>query len=185
MKRRKTCLVPVGLLLMLLGITWWLLIPDAQPAVPPRLSFVAFTNDVAGKRMAAFSISNAAHRPTLFAPIVEVQGSDGSYERWAAGPPEMAATPIAAGGARTFATTVPDLGSVWRLRVIWQPKPTKMERLYAAGLGGFRWVFGRTGYPAGWVPSARIWQNIVIAPEMLRASGAEPTALPNAAPPHR
>jgi len=176
MKRRRKTVVVVGLLLTFLGTIWWLSLPEAQHVQqPPRFTFVGFTNSVAGKRMATFSISNATHAPVHFAPIVEVRTEDGSYERWAAGPPEMPATGLLANVASTFATTVPDSGTPWRLRLIWQPKPTKAGYAYANGLerllklGRQYFLFDPTqqGYPK-WlgVPPSRIWHEITTTPEM-------------------
>jgi len=163
MKRRRKILVVIGLLLALLGTIWWLTVSEAQNV--PRLTFAGFTNSVANKRMAAFSISNAAHKPVLFAPVVEVQTQDGSYERWAAGAPEVPATALLANEASNFAMTVPDSGIPWRLRLIWQPKPTKADYVYASTLDRLLRFFRRADYPKGLVPSARAWHNIVITPE--------------------
>ena len=170
MKRRGKIVMVAGFLLALLGVIWWLSVPEAQGSLPPRLSFVGFTNGLAGEGMAVFSVSNVAHTPILFGPFVEVQTKDGSYEHWAAGPPERPATALAADAATTFATQLPDLGSPWRLRLIWQLKPTKSDYTYA------------DDYPRGLRPSARTWQDIVFTPEMLHEHDAEPTASPNGGP---
>jgi hypothetical protein len=183
MKRRRKTVVVVGLLLALLVTIWWLSVPEAQQL--PQLTFVGFTNSVAGNRMATFSISNTAHGPVNFAPVVEVQTADGSYERWAAGPPEMPATALLGNLASTFATTVPDSGTPWRLRLIWQPKPTEADYAYANGLDRLLRLCRQQGYPKSLVPSARIWHEITSTPEMPHAGDAEPIASPNAAPPHR
>jgi hypothetical protein len=178
--------VVLGLLLLaLLGILLRLSVPKAQQSTPPRLSIVALTNGLAGKRMAVFNISNAAHEPLLFAPVVEVQTKGGNYERWAGGLPERPATALAAGEAITLTTEFSNSETLSRLRVIWQPKPWKMDYVYADGLDMLLRVFRRADYPRLLIPSARTWNNIVLAPEMLRGHEVEPAASPNAAPSHR
>ena len=173
-------MVVAGLLLALLGTLWWLSVPEAQQV--PRLTFVDFTNSVAGKRMASFSISNAAHKPVMFAPVVEVRTEEGSYERWAAGPPEMPATALLANAASTFATTIPDSGTPWRLRLTWQPKPAKADYVYASTLDRLLRFFHRAAYPKGLVPSARTWHDIAITPERLQEHDAELPASTNGGP---
>src|SRR4051812_12468219 len=126
MKRRGKLVLVGGIFLTLLAIVWWLCVPGPQPVPAPGLSFIGFTNNVAGKRVAVLSISNASHRAVHFAPIVELPAKDGSYERWAAGAPERPPTPLAAGAGTTCATEIPDPGSFWRLRVIWQPQPSRL-----------------------------------------------------------
>jgi hypothetical protein len=179
MKGRRKTVIVVGLLSVLLGIVWLASVPRTQQQAP-GLAFVSFTNDLAGKRIATFSISNAAHRPVLFAPVLEVRTGDGKYERWAAGPPEMPATALAADALSPFVTRIPDSGTLWRLRVIWQDEyANKLDSL-------LRFLRRNAGpYQTGFVPSARIWHEIVVTPEPLQERGAEPTASPNAAPPHR
>jgi hypothetical protein len=187
MKGRRKTVIVVGLLLVLLGIVWLASVPRTQQQAPV-LAFVSFTNDLAGKRIATFSISNAAHRPLLFAPVLEVTTVDGNYERWAAGPPEMPATELAADALSPLVMRIPDSGTLWRLRVIWQPKPRKVDYEYANTLDSLLrlWRGRRLGpIPAGLVPSARTWHEIVVTPEPLQERSAEPTASPNAAPPNR
>ena len=180
MKGRRKTVIVVGLLLVLLGIVWLASVPRTQQPAP-GLAFVSFTNDLAGKRIATFSISNAAHRPVLFAPVLEVRAEDGKYERWAAGPPEMPATALAADALSPLVTRIPDSGTLWRLRVIWQPKPRKVDYEYANKLDSLLRFLRRSGpYPAGLVPSARTWHEIVVTPEPLQERGAEPTAPRNA-----
>jgi hypothetical protein len=186
MKRPSKIVVLVGLLLALLYVICWFSVPGAQRSLAPRLSFAGITNGLAGEPRAVFSVSNAGHRPVLFALILEVQTKNGSFKRWAAGPPARPATALAAAAATTFATQLPDLGSVLRLKLIWQRKPTIGEYAYADGLDGLLRFFGRVGYPSGLNPSARTWNNtwndILFTPEMLHEHGAEQVASPNGGP---
>jgi len=162
MKRRGKTVILLGLLLVLVGFIWWLSVPEVELA--PRLTFAGFTNNVVGQRVASFTISNAAQRPVLFAPVVEVRTPDGSYDRWAAGPPEMPATPLLANAAATFTRQVPDSGMPWRLRLVWQLKPRQGAYDYANTLDSLLKFFRRASYP-GTVPSARVWHSIVINPD--------------------
>jgi hypothetical protein len=188
-RHRKKVLV--GLVLLgLLGLSWRLSV-RAVPRPPPiRLTFVSFTNGLVGEHMALFNLSNSAHRPILFATGVLVQ-TDGSgppvffppdgraYMGWAGNPPEAFPSTLAAGRATTFATKLPEPGSVWIEHVIWQLKPNKMEDVYAAALDNVLEFFHRVSYPPGLRPSARIWHEILITSDMLHERDAEPGAAPN------
>jgi hypothetical protein len=179
MKSGRKAVAALGLLLAVLGSLWWLPAPQGQQV--PRVTLVGITNSVAGKRVANFSITNASDKPVLFAPVLEVRTEDGTYERWAAGPPEMPATALLANVASTFATTVPDTGTPWRLRVLWQPKPTKADYAYASTLDRLLRVFRRADYPKRWVPVAHTWHDLAITPESPPKHDAEP-APPDGSP---
>jgi hypothetical protein len=178
MKRSLKTVTVVGLLLAVFGTIMWLSVPEAHQA--PRLNFVGFTNSATAKRMATFSIRNDSPQPILFAPIVEIRTKNGRYERWAAGPPEMRATPLLANTSSTIVTTVPDSGTPWRLRIIWQPKPTKADYVYASTLDRLMRFFRQAEYPKVLFPSARIWQEMTTTPEMLEGQDTEPAGELNA-----
>src|SRR5437870_4573246 len=63
MKRLRKIVVLGLLLLPLLGILLWLSAPKAQQSTPPRLSIVALTNLLAGKRNAARSKKTKNEHP--------------------------------------------------------------------------------------------------------------------------
>jgi hypothetical protein len=195
--RRHRKMLLVGLVLLgLLGV-WWHLSVSALPQSPPiRLAFVCFTNDSSTAPMAVFSLSNSTHRSILFAAGVMVP-TDGSrppmyfppdrqaYMSWAGNPPERPASALPAGTLTMFATKLPEPGSVWIERVIWQLKPTTLQHGYATALDKTLSFFHRNTYPPGMRPAARIWQEVSVGSGMLPKNYAEPGAAPNAAPPHR
>ncbi len=164
-------MVFAGFCLPLIGIICWLCIRQTPQLQPPRLSFVAFTNGPAGERMALFSISAPASTPILFAPAVEKQKPDGSYQRWRS--PERAAAPLGADAATTFAAEVPEAQAQWRLWITWQPQPSKAQYAYAAALDRILALLHKAEYPPRLHPSARIWHYLVFAPGMTGAPGAK------------
>ena len=190
----KIKLVGVVLLLGALGLFWWLFV-GATPAPvvsPVRLTFVGFTNGVAGERMGLFTLSNSGSKPILYNTIVlvEAAGNNGfvsfppdrrTYERWAGNPPERPALVLAAGAATTFESKFPKSGSTWIEHVIWQPKPSKAQYGYAAALDNVLKIFHRPTYPSGLVPLARIWREVQITSDMLNER-AEPGTVPNDGP---
>jgi hypothetical protein len=194
MRRHRKKLLAGLVLLGLLGLCWHLSVGTVPQSPPIRLNFVCFTNDSSAAPMAVFSLSNSTHRSILFATGVMVP-TDGSrppmyfppdgraYMAWAGNPPERPASALPAGMSTMFATKLPEPGSVWIERLIWQLKPTKLQYGYAAALDNTLTFFHRNTYPARMRPAARIWQEVLIRSEMLPKHDAD--AAPNAAPPHR
>lgn len=64
-----------------------------------------------------------------------------------------------------FETKVPDPQSAWRLHLIWQPKPSRVGKAYARGFDGLSRLLDDPIYLVGWVPSTRVWNDIVTTPE--------------------
>ncbi len=193
--KRLPKIAPLGLILLLgiLAMFCWLCIRAPARVPPPRLTFVSFTNGINGERLALFSLSNSARTTVLFASAVLVQArtggmpahvaSDGrSYELWVGNPPERPASPLLPAAATIFAIPVPELGSNWVERVIWQPQPTKAQHAYALAVDAILRSLHRPDYPSGLRPSARTWGELMITSDIEGNQGAEPGAPPNGGP---
>src|ERR1035441_2148296 len=192
--RRHRKKVLVGLLLMgLLGLFWWLAVRTVPRSSALRLTFVCFTNGLAAERMALFNLSNSAPRSILYGTLIMIQtdGSDApmffppdrrGYQRWAGNSPQAPPSTLVARTATTFATKLPEPGSVWIERVIWQAKPNELEDVYAAALDKVLIFFHSADYPPGLRPSARIWHEIMISSDTLHEQDAERGAALNGGP---
>jgi hypothetical protein len=131
MRRHYKIAIVGTLVLLLLGLAWYSLVRRAPLSTPVRVDFVSFANGLAGERMGLFSITNLANRPIIFIAATVQTPERGAYYRGQVSPGVNLPVRLKAGEATNFSVPLPAAGSIWRVPVLWDVEPSKMDYVKA------------------------------------------------------
>ena len=131
MKLSRKITIIGALAILALGLSVFALISVSPQSPPFELRFVTYTNSSPQQRLALFSITNLARRAILVFPVLPQVQQYGQWPEHLSRPPSNQYSQAMAGQRVYFTVTAPEDGEVWRLPVLWDFSPNKLDLVRA------------------------------------------------------